>query len=119
MSLYLNSIDLNKHDKPLAFLVCIAIKVHFNSRYMLSKCRNGEFFGNGILPTEIRYPKRDVFRLHHKQKAAIFSGKDSLRKSRSGVKNAQNNIWVKRNSKELFEFDKHQRQKKEKYSDQV
>ena len=69
---------------------------------MLSKCRNGELFGNGILPTEIRYPKRDVFRLHHKQKAAIFSGKDSLRKSRSGVTNAQNNIWVKRNSKELF-----------------
>ena len=71
-------------------------------RYMLSKCRNGELFGNGIIPTEIRYPKRDVFRLHHKQKAAIFSGKDSLRKSRSGVTNAQNNIWVKRNSKELF-----------------
>ena len=64
--------------------------------YMLSKCRNGESFGNGIIPTEIRYPKRDVFRLHHKQKAAIFSEKDSLRKSRSGVTNAQNNIWVKR-----------------------
>ena len=88
-------------------IICGYIVIFINTylaqpRYMLSKCRNGELFGNGILPTEIRYPKRDVFRLHHKQKAAIFSGKDSLRKSRSGVTNAQNNIWVKRNSKEHF-----------------
>ena len=51
---------------------------------------------NGVTATEIRYPKQDVFRLHHKQKASIKPGTNSLRGARGGIENARKNVWVKR-----------------------
>jgi hypothetical protein len=58
--------------------------------------------GNGIIPTEIRYPKQDVFRLHHKQNATSLSKNDAIRGNRSGPKSVQNSIWIKRTSEELI-----------------
>ena len=54
---------------------------------------------------EIRYPKQDVFRLHHKQKALIVDGTNSLRGTHSGNVKARDHIWIKRNLKEEINLD--------------
>ena len=73
-----------------------------------SKCyisrNNDQLMGNGMIPTDFRYPKPDVFRLHHKQKAASLCRDGSLLRGRqcsSATKSAQNSVWIKQNSKDL------------------
>ena len=59
--------------------------------------------GNRRIPTDFRYPKPDVFRLHHKQKAASLCRDGTLLRGRqcsTAVKNASNSVWIKQNSKD-------------------
>ena len=71
--------------------------------YYISR-NNDQLMGNGMIPTDFRYPKPDVFRLHHKQKAASLCRDGSLLRGRqcsSATKSAQNSVWIKQNSKDL------------------
>ena len=64
---------------------------------------NNELIGNRRIPTDFRYPKPDVFRLHHKQKAASLCRDGTLLRGRqcsTAAKIASNSVWIKQNSKD-------------------